>query len=172
MFPLFIFFFLFTSDVIFQSMLWLNIIFQRPIWLSLGFFLVMHFSKDFFSYCAEYSFTVMRLYYLWHVITMLFVCVFCSNIFENKEKYFSRSGREIDYLKKKRTSVFNILAYFVYIRLAPKLWKSGKWIFFLESLKNENQEQPPLSCSQVMTEPGWWLEQFTETWPGFMSWWF
>lgn len=126
--PVYIFF-LFTSDVIFQSMLWLNIIFQRPIWLSLGFFLVIHFSKDFFSYCAEYSFTVMRLYYLWHVITMLFVCVFCSNIFENKEKYFSRSGREIDYLKKKKDICFQHSGIFCIHKACTKTMKIRKMDF-------------------------------------------
>lgn len=94
------FFFLFPSAVISQSMLWLNIIFQRPIWLSLGYFLVSHFSKD-FSHCAECSFTMMRLYYLWHAITMLFMCVFVAISLKTKKNTFLEVKRKSITWKKK-----------------------------------------------------------------------
>lgn len=54
----------------------------------------------------------------------------CSNISKNKEKYISRSEKEVDYLKK-GISVFNILVFLVHKRLMLKLLMQIKKMEFL-----------------------------------------
>ena len=139
-------------------MLWLNIIIHKPVWLSLGFFLQRVISLCFFLFLCWILFSMLRLYYLWHIIKVLFICVFCSNIFERKEIYFSRSGRETDYLKKTGSCFqqFDILLH-IYKTCALQMhfWKWGKWHFFLGSLTSEYQEQQSLNCNRAMSKSGW-----------------
>lgn len=137
-------------------MLWLNIIFQRPIWLWWGFFFQWVISLWIFSSCAEYCFGRLRLYLLWHILNTPFICVFCSSIFDEKEKYFFRSGREIDYLEKKKQlgSYFQqFISYCIYKVCAFQMhfWKWGERCFFLGDLIIKN------NSSSAVTK--WWAHQ-------------